>query len=161
MTDEDLPPVGRRPCGPLALLDNRVRSLGCAGCGACCEEIILTWDPRKSETPFVRAHWHVEWVQDGARTDERGTIPAATRYVVTCDAYDPVHRRCTAHAERPPVCSDYPHYFDPPTSTSRADRRAVRDQDGAMQPYGCSYGLDSPGWSKRGRPLIPVEVLRG
>lgn len=37
-----------RPAGPLALLDRRASSLGCARCGSCCEVLKLRFDPRAS-----------------------------------------------------------------------------------------------------------------
>jgi Fe-S-cluster containining protein len=31
----------------------------------------------------------------------------------SCDQFDPESRRCTAYADRPPMCRDYPWYGDP------------------------------------------------
>lgn len=146
------------------MLDPRARSLGCAGCGACCEEIVLGWDPRESPTEFVREHWTVEWVEDKGPRDSRGSQPwGQVGYVVTCDAYDPVHKRCTAHEDRPDVCRGYPWYDNHPTRGALPDRKQLVDPDtGAVTPYGCSYALDAPGWSAQGvRPLIPVTVISG
>jgi Fe-S-cluster containining protein len=154
------PPWGR-PTGPLALLDPRARSLGCAGCGACCEQIILSWDPRESPTPFVRERWHVEWVVEKLPPTE--LVPDApavyrgTYYVVTCDAYDPERRSCTAYDDRPQVCSGYPFYGDAPREGYIVDHGPLY-RDGAAS---CSFWLDVPGWSSRGaRPLLPLTVVR-
>lgn len=147
----------RRPCGPLSLLDRRVQSLGCARCGECCEEIVLGFDPRTEDrdrspenAALYRDYWHVEWVE--GRPAKWGRVG----YIVTCSAYDAEHRTCT-HPNRPPICRDYPHYAKFPESGEKMDRNPLSDGVTA-----CSYQLDTPGWSRHaGRPLIPVEVLRG
>jgi Fe-S-cluster containining protein len=165
VSDDDLPIIGYRPAGPLALLDPRARSLGCAMCGSCCEEIVLGFDPRTfkadrdpENAELYRDYWVVEWVDDHGSRARRPW--RTTGYVVTCKAYDVERRACT-HPRRPPICRDYPHYFTVPSSRDRPERITVRSQDGPEEPFGCSYGLDSPGWSRHGRPLIPVEVVRG
>lgn len=85
----------------------------------------------------------------------------AGKGVWTCDAFDPVARLCTAHAERPPMCSRYPWYGRPPSSYQHDTdpARTVRWM-GAR----CSYlrDLTTPdgGWLAVGaRPLIPVTVV--
>lgn len=148
----------RRPCGPLALLDRRAQSLGCARCGECCEFIVLSFDPRvenRDRAPgnaaLYRDYWTVEWADDHGP----GRWPT-TGYVVTCKAYDAEHRACT-HPDRPPICRDYPWYSQHPTSDVTVDRKVLTDGVTA-----CSYALDAPGWADRGlRPLLPVEVVRG
>lgn len=117
-------------------------TLGCARCGDCCEEI---WSmPRcglekqgTDEAAFLLEHW-----QDIG--DEEGHY--------TCDQFDRVHRLCLAHEDRPPVCSNYPWYSDPPGQGNVVIKNPQ-----------CSYLLDLPPTSRPegSRPLIPVEVLRG
>lgn len=153
----------RRPCGPLALLDRRVGSLGCAMCGECCEQIVLHFDPRKpaiddrrlsENEALYRDYWRVEWADDNFRYPGY-TESVGTTWMVTCEAYDAEHRACT-HPNRPPICRDYPWYEKHPSSERTVDRAPLRD--GITS---CSYALDAPGWSGRGlRPLIPVTVLQ-
>lgn len=118
-------------------------NLGCARCGACCEDL---WSLPRSwletmdtdESRFLLEHWHP---LDGTDNGH-----------YRCDMLDPVHQTCTAHETRPPVCSNYPWYGGGP----RAGMLFAKDTQ-------CSYLLDlPPGERPEGsRPLIPVEVLRG
>lgn len=132
-------------------------SLGCARCGACCENIWLSRQHRgqieaaiarddfESAGPeahpnssFILEHWtEVERTEDGE-----------SRYV--CDAYDPDRRLCTAHADRPPVCSQFPWYG-----------RQAGDLAGAVINKRCSYWLDVPPAERPpgARPLIPITVV--
>lgn len=131
-------------------------SLGCArGCGDCCDPVHLTFDQRDrmdywrdvvedfwngaqpdpaGSLPFMLAHWHEFERYDGG-----------ARY--RCDRFDPETRECTAHEDRPPVCSDYPWYGDDPVPGVTGGR--------------CSYLLDLPPDQRPegSRPLIPIEVL--
>jgi Fe-S-cluster containining protein len=155
-------------------------SLGCAGCGDCCERIsigttlhdmrgqmsgnggagnsgLYTWPddpegtrPRRAkygirvggqarEAAFILQHWHP--------TGEVRRVDGVAQQILSCDQFDPVHRRCMAHAERPRVCSDFPFYGGEP----RANMREIH----------CSYYLDvKPEDRPEGsRPLIPIEVV--
>lgn len=152
----------RRPCGPLALLDRRAQSLGCAMCGECCEQIVLAFDPRAEPTrdrhpenaELYRDYWRVEWADDNYRYPGYDQ-PSHTTWMVTCEAYDAERRACT-HPNRPPICRDYPWYERHPSRDRTVDRKVLSDGVTA-----CSYALDAPGWSGRGlRPLIPVTVLQ-
>lgn len=66
----------------------------------------------------------------------------------SCDAFDPVERLCTAHEDRPPVCSNYPWYGRAPVKGPVTNPR-------------CSYLLDlAPADRPAGaRPLIPLTVV--
>lgn len=127
--------------------DTPARSLGCARCGDCCENIPisvayiarLTPEPGSrtaQDQAFILAHWT--------------PLPGDADHAA-CDRFDPVHRRCLAYAERPPTCRDHPMY----------------GHDGPVYAQGlhprCSYLLDvAPADRPAGaRPLIPLEVLRG
>jgi Fe-S-cluster containining protein len=126
------------------------RSLGCARCGDCCERIWLSvllerlreWLEEDSDhgrnARFILEHWHVQG------SDEDGDA------FYTCDAFDAVHRLCTAHETRPPVCSGYPWYGKGP----RPDVITRKDSR-------CSYLLDVPPAVRPSdaRPLIPIEVV--
>lgn len=141
-------------------------SLGCAGCGACCEEI---WIPisqaeitacvsgdRKHMVTSDRwaGRYQLDFFARYWRATEQkmvqvhdGTWVHKTRY--ECAKYDPVHQRCTAHAIRPQVCRGYPWYGKEPTAAGMSKRGQ------------CSYLLDLPPDQRPegSRPLIPLEVL--
>jgi Fe-S-cluster containining protein len=130
-------------------------SMGCArGCGDCCDPVFLAADATEradwwkqeitagrppsegSDADFISKHWHEEW------RDERGA-----RY--RCDFFDPNHRECTAHDQRPGVCSGFPWYGEEPTRGRVAGR--------------CSYQWDLPGRHNSAfgdRPLLPIEPVR-
>jgi Fe-S-cluster containining protein len=128
------------------------RSLGCARCGDCCERLWLSVDLERlaellerdelrgtswENAVFLTRHWR------RVEGDE------STDYV--CDAFDSVHRTCTAYDERPPICAGYPWYGGEPTE-GRITRVESR----------CSFLLDLPPTSRPegARPLIPVEIVR-
>jgi Fe-S-cluster containining protein len=170
---------------------SEIRSLGCAGCGDCCEEIYLSvsveslqrwttaalgnvpdpatdegWAWWKTEPRPERSDrvWHddlrpdaiAQYAVDGDRrlnadflTEHWHRIDGLDNY--SCDAFDPVHRRCTAYEERPPVCAGYPWY-------DRGPNAGTITKTGSR----CSYLLDLPPAQRPegARPLIPIEVLR-
>jgi Fe-S-cluster containining protein len=105
----------------------------CSGCGSCCENIHLnaSWDEIESlalavsplddwdawlandwtdfekclrkwwDARFIWEHWHLN-------------LDAET---YGCDVFDEGTRRCTDHANRPPVCRGYPWYGRAPDMT--------------------------------------------
>lgn len=90
-------------------------------CGDCCEDIYLTTSKRRlrelltedtatednrANARFVLAHWH-----GGVRAGKGATHHWA------CDAFDAETRLCTAHDDRPPICSGYPWYGNEPRVT--------------------------------------------
>lgn len=87
---------------------------------------------------FMRAHW----------TQLEGPQPEkwATTVHVLCAAFDPVSRLCTAHADRPPICSGYPRYGLLPGDP------AIQYGDG-MEPV-CTYNADV-------RTMLPIVEVRG
>lgn len=108
------------------------------------EIIVERYDPRgdrRLNADFLTVHWHevTEELDSGRDT------------YFTCDQFDPMHRLCRAHAERPPVCSDYPWYGKAPT-------RKQITKTGSR----CSFLLDlRPEDRPEGaRPLIPIEVVK-
>jgi Fe-S-cluster containining protein len=150
-------------------------SLGCAGsaCGDCCERISIgstLADIRSQmstsganvppeagrrglrfrfggrvgaharEAAFILRHWHP--TGDVVRSGNR------VKQVLSCDQFDPVHRTCMAHDDRPPVCSGFPFYGQEP--------------HGAFRESHCSYLLDVPPADRPegSRPLIPLEIIR-
>lgn len=115
----------------------------CSKCGNCCDPVNIGWhpegdkikyylplpDPRSDAgwkkwgrtkqsrrsaikgwltAKFVSKNWHVI---DGPEdvNDPEGSWKA------TCDYFDKNTRLCTAHDDRPPICSDYPWYGQAPT----------------------------------------------
>jgi Fe-S-cluster containining protein len=87
------------------------------GCGACCEDIVIPYtktamrealaagvvtdDKSRRDREFILEHWH--------RVGGGGT---ATHWA--CDRFDTATRLCTAHDDRPPVCSGFPWYSSQP-----------------------------------------------
>lgn len=74
------------------------------GCGACCDPVKLRFSVEAMtgpSAPFAREHWTLIEARECAE---------GTEYRVRCDVFDPATRRCTAHADRPPICSGYPWY---------------------------------------------------
>lgn len=138
-----IPTVGFEPPG-----------LGCARCGACCEDIWIPYETpddlreklaslgeddvrSRADLTFMLDHW----------TPGRGP-DRAVHWRWTCDQYDPEHRLCRAHDGRPPVCRDFPWY-------------GQRPGDGGRIHTDCSYWLDVPAERRPhgSRPLIPVTVV--
>jgi Fe-S-cluster containining protein len=85
---------------------------------------------------FIVKHWH------GGKRAQRG----ATQHW-TCDAFDPETRLCTAHADRPPLCSDYPWYGNEPGSGKKG------------LPLRCSFWAD---YTPEQRPAewVPVTFVK-
>lgn len=111
------------------------------------EMAIARWQPgspTRQNAEFMAEHWTEEWTDaDGSR-------------VVTCSAYDPDTRLCTAHENRPPICSDYPWYGEPPKRKRALEKVADLGPGGAR--LGCSYIGDLPPEERpdRVRRLIPI-----
>lgn len=145
----------------------------CAMCGDCCRVIGLRWpkqafrerrdDPAPLTSPnaqadhdFILRHWTEVSVERAERLLPGFTAayqPGATFFYV-CDAFDYESNLCTAHDERPPVCSDFPWYNTPP-GTRGAINRAFRR---------CSYWADVPReqWPEGIAPLPspPIQIQR-
>lgn len=121
-------------------------NLGCAKCGDCCENIwmypefdanrITDNEADKITLEFIRKHW-----------TKTGT-DASGWQSWSCAFFDALHRLCTAHNNRPPVCQNYPWYGNPPEPGKIVNTR-------------CSYALDLPPDQRPegSRPLIPIEVI--
>jgi Fe-S-cluster containining protein len=86
----------------------------------------------RRDVAFIAAHWHALDREEALRRNPP-LARLGDRWYYECDAYDPATRRCTAHAERPPVCRDFPWYGRAPSA-------------GALRSWpGCSYWADVPG----------------
>jgi Fe-S-cluster containining protein len=109
------------------------------GCGRCCDPVITSFDPReKKEGPsaeFIQAHWKVIDILDEATS---GT----PFWRSACDQFDRETRLCTAHEERPPICSGYPWY----------DGNRSRTKDHPLDP-GCAFNADID------KLLLPLFVV--
>jgi Fe-S-cluster containining protein len=130
----------------------------CARCGDCCDPVVVpfhveTWAPRRLVDPdlsaesrenceFMLAHWTTTATL--VRTDDEDVTVG---YEVRCDAFDPVRRLCGAHADRPPVCRDFPWYGRAPGDPGRGEVAA------SLSPR-CSFNADVPG-----RRLLPLTVV--
>lgn len=130
-------------------------SLGCARCGACCEDISVKVSPEQ----FV-AKAEVEQATEGYPGHDSATFVVAHwtplsgpsqhgQYNYRCRRYDADARLCTAWDDRPQVCRGFPFYDHQPG-----------EQDILLHKQ-CSYWLDVAPERRRpgARPLIPVTVL--
>ena len=71
------------------------------------EFILRWWNPISETLAFVINPYLKTWV----RKDDQ-----PRGYYFECTRYDHAKKICTAHSERPPVCSNYPWYNDGPRS---------------------------------------------
>jgi Fe-S-cluster containining protein len=129
----------------------KMPSLGCAGCGACCETLftgatrgVLT---AKLADPYVAGKWRKDYQFLYDHFIPTGLV-FHNRVEQVCNVYDPVNKRCTDHENRPHTCRDFPFYGKEPR---HVDHRYMQ----------CSYWLDVPAAlrPRSARPLIPLEVL--
>ena len=111
-------------------------------CGACCDPVILGWDPAgipdtSPNAEFIRAHWTLR--ATGHETSDPDDPPVT--WQMTCDAFDTHTRRCTAYTDRPPICRGFPWYGGAPLPSMNI-------------PAVCAYHDDVPG-----RRVLPLTVL--
>ena len=116
----------------------------CAKCGDCCQDIWIgsskrrfreiiaygdprddavwqawvdSWEPdsdlRLRREAYVRDYLTAAFVVEHWHGGVRAKGKATNHW--DCDAFDPLTNLCTAHAERPPVCSDFPWYGKEPS----------------------------------------------
>jgi Fe-S-cluster containining protein len=108
------------------------------GCGACCDPVVLDFDPATwngPSAPFMREHWTL-------RSRATGQSGAAL-WLMDCAAFDPRTRLCTAYEQRPPICSGYPRYGEPVTPQRCA---------GSLPPS-CTFNADV-------RRMLPIVAVR-
>ena len=104
-------------------------------CGACCDPVLLSFPLESMDgpsAPFAREHWTE--IPDHPK-------PPGIASVVRCDAFDSATRKCTAYAVRPPICSGFPWYGDPP------------DRARQLSPA-CTFQADV-------RTVLPLTVVSG
>lgn len=111
------------------------------GCGACCDPVVSPFTPDmlrriapwqldedgKADRAFMLEHLthlsrreglaRARYLTQGGITfgsiDGGRTMYELWSQFYSCDRFDPESRQCTAYAERPPMCRDYPWYGDP------------------------------------------------
>lgn len=122
----------------------------CSRCGACCDPVLLPFHPHhrakqrltgpledweRHQYAFYLEHWTV--------IGEPGE--GESQYKVACDQFNPATRECTAHEDRPAICSGFPWYGrDPMRPVSGAVREWLVPQ--------CSFNADV-------RPMLPLHVV--
>lgn len=121
----------------------------CARCGDCCDPVRISLDVAckirdgiAQDHEFLAENWHPtgDW--------ERQSGTEVVYLDVQCSAFDPIRRLCTAHADRPAICSEFPWYGREP---------------GPLDPHllRCSYLTDLPVSARTpgAHPLIPLTVV--
>lgn len=125
----------------------------CLGTGRCCDPVALPYryailtERQRSEIEPENRRWIEEhltevlprrqgldavadYMQSGRTTALLGgEVVTIITHFYTCDLFDPDTRRCTAYAERPPICAGYPWYGAEPDPTK-------------AMPHECGYGVD-------------------
>lgn len=142
----------------------------CSRCGDCCESIptqrnradftALLANPyfageARRDAQFIVDHWQPYAPkfdrpkkgcgEDGQHVDEDCCWQKVGDWN-TCDQFDVERRLCGAHADRPPVCRNYPWYPTHPAP--------MRQADGNWLSVRCSFRADIP----EGSPgaLLPI-----
>lgn len=134
----------------------------CNQCGDCCEvipfymtkeELLQTryrdWQ-NQYNVAFIYEHWHTIR-KDHPRYKELFGLDEAKYYLMTCDMWDKETRLCTAHENRPAVCSDYPWYNNDPGQLG-------------SDPYlskNCSFWVDVPVSIKNKSVAFQMEEENG
>jgi Fe-S-cluster containining protein len=142
-------------------------SLGCAGCGNCCDPVAIDADLIDTWRAWLD-YWRAGGTKDAISTDGEAADPTLrfiaehmteignTGGVVSfeCSFFDKGTRQCTAYDKRPPMCSGYPWYGNEPADKIAKNPHQCPDQ--------CSFLLDVPPSSRPegSRPFIPLTVLR-
>lgn len=138
----------------------------CNGCGRCCDPVVLhasqlqvglSFPTDDAETEanreFILTHLHPMNRREGLRLADYLTAgvtvmglpgtPGSEVFVwsmfYSCDFYDRDTKQCGAYDRRPPMCSGYPWYGEPPDP-----RKAI--------PPECSYLEDIPVTMRRRPP---------
>jgi Fe-S-cluster containining protein len=140
-------------------------SARCNQCGNCCENIPMNTTKKAirallrtgklktkrglADATFIMKHWHFAgWME------VYNGLPKPGQRVYSCDMFDTETRLCTAHKDRPPVCSLYPWYGKKPEAWMLAPVPAE-----SAKLRSCSYWFDIP---KKDRPewATPVRLRR-
>lgn len=132
------------------------------------EKVIAMWndpaDDVRVNAAFAVTNWHPRPTTAGKLLVARLVGLSSPTYI-DCDAFDHDTRLCTAHTDRPPICSGFPWYgLDPATAVREMTRpvpyaRAHGTVGGGS--VGCSFITDLPAdlTPPHTRPLIPLHVI--
>jgi Fe-S-cluster containining protein len=134
-------------------------SLGCAGCGDCCNPVKIEFATWANAVGQARAYQPDEIdlsdPEDRSNWADCVFVAASLRPVgaeghqvyLKCANYDSDHQSCRAYGKRPPLCRRFPWYD--------------REPDGGIVDLRCSYLLDiAPDQRPEGaRPLIPITPV--
>jgi Fe-S-cluster containining protein len=90
-------------------------------CGDCCENIALSTDHGTIIKRLAQGYGTGRWRKDAVfilnnmrptgRSTRQGKM---VKQVLSCAKFDSVTRKCTAHDDRPELCSGYPWYKGEP-----------------------------------------------
>jgi Fe-S-cluster containining protein len=125
-------------------------SLGCAGCGDCCEKINAhmsrAWITKKLADPYVGGQMRYDLEFIAAHWMPERQV-GSDKVLWECSKFDVDERRCTAYDTRPQVCRGYPDYG--------------KDKPPETRFPSCSYWLDVPHAERPegSYPLIPVTAI--
>jgi Fe-S-cluster containining protein len=137
----------------------------CARCGDCCDPVLVgfhveAWVAARLAEPDLAAYTRANaeflarrWTTTATLVREDEDCEVVVGYEVRCDAFNRETRSCDAHADRPPICRDYPWYGRPPADV---EGRAVVAE--GLSPR-CSFNADVPG--RRFLPLVDVSGRPG
>ena len=125
---------------PLQMFPELDKVAGCNMCGKCCEVINLPVSHEEFKVGFYRdgefilKYWKPISEEEALRINQhiRHGVDGTPSFYYTCDKYDVSTKLCTAHTERPSVCSQFPWYGKP-----------INNQALSMH-LNCSYWLDVP-----------------
>ncbi len=89
--------------------------MSCNRCGNCCRMLFITLEfaefmrimKRNSDAEFIREHWTIVVGDSRHLWFESSESPILH---FTCSAFDGESGLCSAYADRPLVCRDYPFY---------------------------------------------------
>lgn len=131
----------------------------CAKCGDCCEAIplglsktaMMRYEYESGSPNHLTALFINKWWRRISRAKYASVHPeaaqTASHFFYECLKFDPVSRLCTAHDERPPICSNYPWYGRSPLAM---DHHGI--------PARCSFWTDVP--ERKWPEWVNVEIRR-
>lgn len=147
-------------------------SLGCAAgsCGRCCDPVFLPTTLAEtrakiadldSPRPFTDdSRANTEWARDylvpldpQPESFDGVALTPTWGSMWACRAFNTETRLCE-HPDRPPICTGYPWYGQPPGEHGRRTSTYFLGD--------CSYQLDIPVEERRpdARPLLPIVAVR-
>lgn len=92
----------------MSLVSDQATGTACNACGACCDPVVANFDLDEEPRTGTDLDAGESWDFAVEHWTKLGSEGAEVYY--RCDAFDPETRLCTAHDDRPPICSGYPWY---------------------------------------------------